>query len=53
MAPISENNIGTLFNKVERITEMYKKAGRVDDAISEKLIKVAAPRNLPTSVTKD
>ena len=53
LTPVNENNIDTLFNKVERITEMFTKAGRVDDAISEKWIKAAVLRNLRKSVTKD
>ena len=53
LPPVNEANIDTLFNKVERITEMYTKAGRVDDAISEKWIKAVVLRNLPKNVTKD
>ena len=53
LSPVSESNIGSVFNQVERITELYTTAGRPEDAISEKCIKAAVFRNLPKQVTKD
>ena len=52
LSPVSESNIDSLFNHVERIMELYTTAGRPDDAISEKRIKVAVLRNLPKQATK-
>ena len=52
-SPVIDNNIDNLFNQEERITELYTKTGRPDDAISEQWIKVAVLRNLPKQVTKD
>ena len=43
--PATEGNIDSLFKQVERITELYTIAGRVDDAISEKWIKAAVLRD--------
>ena len=51
--PVNENNIDNLFNNVERITELYTVAGRADDAINEKWIKIAVLRNLPKIITRD
>ena len=53
LQPVTGNNIDTLFNQVERITELYTRAGKADDAISDKWIKVAVLRNLPKQITKD
>ena len=33
---VTEDNIDSLFNKVERITELYTTAGKADNAIDEK-----------------
>ena len=53
LQPVTENNIDTLLNQVERVIELYTRAGKADDAISDKWIKVAVLRNLPKQVTKD
>ena len=53
LSPVTEGNIDSLFNNVERITELYSTAGRADSAIDEKWIKVAVLRDLPTIITKD
>ena len=53
LLPGTENNTDTLFNQVERITELYTRVGKTDDAMSDKWIKVAVLRNLPKRVTKD
>ena len=36
LSPVTENNIDSLFNHVERITELYTTAGQADNAIDEK-----------------
>ena len=53
LRPVLEHNIDTLFNQVERITELYTRGGKTDGAISDKWIKVAVLRDLPKQVTKD
>ena len=50
---VTENNIDSLFNNVERIIEFYTTAGKADNAIDEKWIKAALLRNLPKTITKD
>ena len=39
LQPVTENNVDTLFNQVERFIELYTRAGKTDDAISDKWIK--------------
>ena len=53
LIPVTENNTDSFFNNVERIIELYIKAGRAHNAIDEKWIKVAVLRDLPTNITKD
>ena len=47
LKPVNEQDVDNLFAEVERIIELYIKAGTDTDAIQEKWIKVAIMQNLP------
>lgn len=49
LKPVSETEIDALFNEIERITDLYVKAGPVDD-LSEKWINAAALKNIPDKI---
>ena len=53
LSPVTESTIDTLFNNVERITELYTRHGAAEDQISDKWIKAAVMRNLPKQIPKD
>ena len=53
LTPITESTIDSLFNKVERITELYTRHGAEDEQISDKWIKAAVMRNLQKQIIKD
>ena len=49
LKPASETEIDTVLNEIERITELYVKAGPVDD-LSEKWIKAAVLKHTPDKI---
>ena len=49
--PVGEANIDDLFQEVERIRELYARAGSHDVAVLEKWVAAAIQQNLPDSVT--
>ena len=53
LTPVTESNVDTLFNKVERIFELYTRHGVAEDQLSDKWIKAALMRNSPKQITKD
>ena len=53
LRPVSEGEIDSLFNEVERITELYLKASVREDPMLEEWIMAAIIRNLPKQITKD
>ena len=50
LKPVSENEIDVLFKEIERIIDLYVKAGPADD-LSQKWIRAAVLRNLPEKIT--
>ena len=51
--PVNEIGIDGLFNRVERITELYTRHGSAEDQMSDKWIKYVVMRNLPKHIIKD
>ena len=51
LRPVEENSVDKLFNEIQRISELYVRAGTED--ISEKWLVAAVKRNLPAKITND
>ena len=45
--PVAEQDVDNVLAEIERITELYTKAGTETDAIQDRWIKVAVMQNLP------
>ena len=50
--PVGEASVDTLFYQVERITGLYIKTGRSEEAMSDKWVNAAILRNLLERITK-
>lgn len=48
--PVAGNDIDSLFNEIERITDLYVKAGPADD-LSDKWMRAAVLKNLPEKIS--
>ena len=53
LKPVPEGEIDSIFNEVERITDLYLKASVREDPMLEEWIMAAILRNLPKQITKD
>ena len=50
--PVAEADVDNLFGEVERIRDMYSKAGTTIDELSERWIKAVMLQNLPDSILR-
>ena len=53
LKPVQEHEMDNLFDEIERIRELYIKAGRDNDPMNEKWIKAAIMQNLPEKVVQN
>ena len=53
LKPVSEGEIDSIFNEVQRITDLYLKASVREDPMLEEWIMAAIFRDLPKHITKD
>ena len=52
LKPVSENELDSLFNEIERITDFYAKTGTQED-LSDKWARAAILKHIPDKIAKD
>ena len=52
LKPVNENELDTLFNEIDRITNLYARTGATED-LSDKFIRAAILKNAPHKIAKD
>ena len=52
LKPVGENELASLFNEIERVTDLYAKTGKPED-LSDRWVRAVILKNIPDKTAKD